>query len=421
MTKNQATDKLVVWLLSQVGYKADNKYNKYAAELDQTNWYNGKKNGYDWCCVFADYAFYHVFGYDDAKKMEYQPDKSLGAACYYAARYFKEHDAYYKTPEVGDRIFYGEDADDHTGIVIKVGDKLIETVEGNVTDSVVRRTVDRNDKWIDGYGRPDWSVVVDEKSLAPADYSAHPQKLWDSFVEWLGNEYGAAGLIGNLDAESALIAANLQNSYQYSLDMSDKEYTDKVDSGEYKDFVDDGAGYGLAQWTHWSRKQKLLAKAKECSASIGNEDMQVVFLKAEIAGSFPDVQRTLMNAKSVAEASDCVLLDYERPADQSEANKQRRRDRCQYYYDKYHDEPKPEPGGTCEVTLRVIGIGDTGNDVAALQGCLYANGYDLEYCGGCDGIFGEGTEYAVKSYQREKGLDVDGVVGEDTWNALLRD
>lgn len=41
MTKNQATDKLTAWLLSQVGYKADNKRNKYAEELDKTDWYNG--------------------------------------------------------------------------------------------------------------------------------------------------------------------------------------------------------------------------------------------------------------------------------------------------------------------------------------------------------------------------------------------
>lgn len=83
----------------------------------------------------------------------------------------------------------------------------------------------------------------------------------------------------------------------------------------------------------------------------------------------------------------------------------------------------------CEVQLRVIGIGDTGNDVAALQGGLLhffekhdmEDEYDLlERCGGCDGIFGEGTENAVKSYQREKNLDVDGVVGEMTWSALLK-
>ena len=419
MTKTEAINRLVAWAMSQVGYKADNKHNKYAQELDQTNWYNGKKDGYDWCCVFGDYAYYKCFGYTNAKKMLYQPDKSLGAACLYSARYFKEHDAYYSHPEVGDRIFYGEDADDHTGIVVAVNATTIETVEGNVSDSVVHQVVKRTDPWIDGYGRPYWDVVVDEHPLEPADYSAHPQKLWNEFVDWLDNEYGAAGLLGNLDAESALVAANLQNSYQYSLDMSDKEYTDAVDSGKYTDFVDDGAGYGLAQWTHWSRKQKLLDYAKNHNASIGNENMQVGFLEDEIEDQFPVVYRTLRDATSVAQASDAVMLGFERPGDQSEENIQRRRDRCQSFYDKYHsDDPHPTPGGRCEVKALILGIGDRGHAVETLQGALQAHGYDLEYCGGADGIFGEGTEYAVKAYQREHGLTADGVVGEDTWTSL---
>ena len=420
MTKNEAVTKLVAWLMSQVGYHADNKWNKYAEELDKTDWYNGKKQSFDWCCVFTDFAFYHVFGYENAKRMEYQPDESLAAACKYAARYFKQNDAYFHEPQVGDRIFYGEDADDHTGIVVAVNATTIETVEGNVSDAVVHQVVKKSDPWIDGFGRPDWSVVVNEKELAPPDYQAHPEKLWNTFLDWLGNEYGVAGLMANLDAESALVAANLQNSYQYKLDMSDKQYTEAVDNGTYKDFVDDGAGYGLAQWTHWSRKQKLLDKAKECYASIGNEDMQILYLKIEITASFPDVLSTLKNASSIAEASDAVMCDFERPADQSEANKQRRRDRAQYYYDKYHRQDPPTPGGTCEVKLRILGIGDTGNDVVALQGILEAHGYDLDYCGGCDGIFGQGTEYAVERYQQTHNLDVDGVVGEKTWASLLQ-
>lgn len=36
-----------------------------------------------------------------------------------------------------------------------------------------------------------------------------------------------------------------------------------------------------------------------------------------------------------------------------------------------------------------------------------------------DGIFGPGTEAAVKAYQRSKGLTADGVVGPNTWRALF--
>lgn len=82
--------------------------------------------------------------------------------------------------------------------------------------------------------------------------------------------------------------------------------------------------------------------------------------------------------------------------------------------------PEPEPQYTTTITIRNLGIDDEGNDVKALQGILEANGHDLSWCGGCDGIFGDGTEEAVMDYQRAHGLEADGVVGPDTWGALLK-
>ena len=37
-----------------------------------------------------------------------------------------------------------------------------------------------------------------------------------------------------------------------------------------------------------------------------------------------------------------------------------------------------------------------------------------------DGIFGSGTEKAVKAFQSEKKIAVDGIVGPNTWNKLLK-
>jgi hypothetical protein len=39
--------------------------------------------------------------------------------------------------------------------------------------------------------------------------------------------------------------------------MNDASYTVAVDNGSYTNFTHDSAGYGLAQWTYWSRKQGL--------------------------------------------------------------------------------------------------------------------------------------------------------------------
>lgn len=140
----------------------------------------------------------------------------------------------------------------------------------------------------------------------------------------IGNDYGVFGLMGNLMAESGLKANNLQNSYNKKLNISDEDYTMVVDENAYPDFVTDKAGYGLAQWTYWSRKQKLLQYAKAYGCSIGDESMQVDFMIGELMASYPSVLNVLKTATSIREASDCVLTQYERPADQSESVKLKR-------------------------------------------------------------------------------------------------
>lgn len=59
--------------------------------------------------------------------------------------------------------------------------------------------------------------------------------------------------------------------------------------------------------------------------------------------------------------------------------------------------------------------GDRGEMVTMLQDILSKNGSSLKV----DGIFGAGTRSAVRAFQKKHDLDVDGVVGPKTWNALL--
>jgi peptidoglycan hydrolase-like protein with peptidoglycan-binding domain len=59
--------------------------------------------------------------------------------------------------------------------------------------------------------------------------------------------------------------------------------------------------------------------------------------------------------------------------------------------------------------------GSTGSDVSLCQTCLNDHGYPCSV----DGIFGSGTETQVKAFQSANGLVADGVVGTNTWNALL--
>lgn len=157
-------------------------------------------------------------------------------------------------------------------------------------------------------------------------------RIWGFLVGHIGNPFGSAGVIGNLYAESGLNPINLQNTFERKLGYTDESYTAAVDNGSYSGFVFDGAGYGIAQWTYWSRKNRLLSMAREQGKSIGDLDLQLDVLWAELQAS-SGVLSALQTARSVREASDIVLTKYERPADQSEAVKVKRAAYGQRYYD----------------------------------------------------------------------------------------
>lgn len=65
-------------------------------------------------------------------------------------------------------------------------------------------------------------------------------------------------------------------------------------------------------------------------------------------------------------------------------------------------------------TRNQVSYGSQGSDVTELQKLLNKNGYSLTE----DGIFGAKTQAAVKDYQQKNNLDVDGIVGTNTWGSL---
>ena len=176
------------------------------------------------------------------------------------------------------------------------------------------------------------------------------KKIWDYFLSKLNNNaYGVAGLLGNLYAESGLVSNNLENSKQaadknrLNRKITDEEYTELVNTGKYLwkgyytynqggvtheaysngtdpeiCFSYDRAGFGLAQWTYWSRKKNLYrawkSKRKDKpNLSIGDLDFGLAFLWDELTSSYSDLVRILKKSKTVSEASEAVLAQFERP------------------------------------------------------------------------------------------------------------
>ena len=173
-------------------------------------------------------------------------------------------------------------------------------------------------------------------SVSPvAQYNDVEKTIWD-YLRGKGlSNYAAAGIMGNLYAESSLRANNLQDSHEKKLFLSDTEYTENVDTGEYQNFAMDGAGYGLAQWTWWKRKEKLYNFSKETDRSIGDLSLQLDYLWKELQEDYPSVLSSLTIAASVLEASNAFLFQFEAPADKGEAVQAKRAGFGQVYYDKY--------------------------------------------------------------------------------------
>lgn len=153
------------------------------------------------------------------------------------------------------------------------------------------------------------------------------KEIWDFLIKEGLSEYGAAGLMGNLYAESGLHPDRVQGDIPYSI--FSQEYTNQVDRGiiSENDFIHNGpngGGYGLAQWTYYTRKRSLYRFAKNLNTSVGNLETQLKFLINELKNNYTNsVYKILLKTQSVKEASDAVLFKFEKPANAADKAEER--------------------------------------------------------------------------------------------------
>ena len=182
------------------------------------------------------------------------------------------------------------------------------------------------------------------------------KQIWDKLVQLTGSEIFTAALMGNMKAESALKANNLQNSYEKRLGYTDETYTAAVDQHRYSgtQFSTDKAGYGLCQWTSSGRKKKLYDYwlNHDPACSIGDCSMQIDFCKNELKVDYPAIWNKRKDYADIWSATADILRKYERPADQSDENVTRRTAMGRAFYDAYHEDVDPVVVGPALDMLR---------------------------------------------------------------------
>lgn len=224
---------------------------------------------------------------------------------------------------------------------------------------------------------------------------------------------GACGLMGNMQAESGMKSNIAQRGMTV---LSDEEYTAASAEWPVK-FIHDGVGYGLCQWTYWSRKQALLSFARARGVSVGDEGMQVEFCVDELRDEYPALWCFLCETQDVRAAAERVCKEYERPAVN---NVDARAAYANQFYSRLAGLAVPAAEETAAAETywppRVICEGMNGDDVAVAQAILKARGGDVIITGEFDARL----KNRVMAWQSINGLAADGIIGAATWAALLR-
>jgi len=241
------------------------------------------------------------------------------------------------------------------------------------------------------------------------------------------SEAGALGMIGNWECESGCEPYRVQGDYQASRAIS-KAYVNGIESGasdRYR-FSNDQKGFGLAQWTYYSRKDMLWEVWKHSGKRIDDVGLQVDFAMRELQGEYSGLLSFLKTTEAIWDATDRICREYERPAVNNVQARYEAALRIRAELD-LSGQPtvgqvKPEPESTTEEQKletwppRVIDEHCSGwAEVWLLQSLLKCRGYNVLV----DGIWGQVLTDKVRQFQRENGLDADGVVGPMSWAKIM--
>ena len=144
---------------SQVGYKEGaNNHTKYGDQMHDLQPSNMNANA-PWCDAFVDWCVYQMclmFGHG-AETARAVLCGDFDDYTYNSVALYKKAGRWSNRASRGDQIFFGGAG--HTGLVEKVENGKVYTIEGNKSDQVKRCSYSTSDSNIIGYGMPKYSLV----------------------------------------------------------------------------------------------------------------------------------------------------------------------------------------------------------------------------------------------------------------------
>ena len=188
------------------------------------------------------------------------------------------------------------------------------------------------------------------------------QSIYDKLRGYGLTHEGTCGVMGNLMAESSMIANIAQRGMTK---LTDEQYTAKYDN-DPESCYKDGVGYGLAQWTYWPRKKALAEFANSSGVSVGDAQMQVDFLVHELRTDYSGLFEFLCQTKDMYTATDRVCREFERPAVNNVAI---RYDFAKVFSADLHESVEQTPAHPPDQSIMI------------LQTVLVYNGYSTEISG----------------------------------------
>ena len=440
-------EKFVEIAESQIGYiEGNNNNTKYGT------WYN--LNFQPWCAMFVSWCAAQAGILNSiVPKYCYCP---YGVNAYQLkGRYHTKNSGY--IPKRGDIIFFQENGvASHTGIVTSVSGNIIHTVEGNKSDRVTKCSYNIHNNYILGYGINEGNsstISGSSITLLKLGSTGEAVKQLQSLLISKGYSCGSAGVDGDFGQGTYNAVIAFQKDYGLDVDgivgpLTWAALNNTINNFNNTSFLQIGSSGETVK----QLQILLISKGYSCGSAGADGDFGqgtynavIAFQKdyrleadgivgpltwAALNGTTTIPNQPLLQTGNVGESVKKlqeILISKGYSCGSTGADG----DFGQGTYNAVIAFQKanglsvdgivgPATWNALNGNINcneLLQLNSKGEAVKRLQNTLISKGYN---CGstGADGDFGQGTYNAVIAFQKDYGLEADGIVGPATWNAL---